>query len=700
MGAARRAVVLHPAAGGGAAEELGAATVTAAGQVLHGRTGGWAAGLRLAALGLAESVDHKVFLTQFCGDDRSVADYLVGEILCGLPTDLQDFLRVTSICDPLPTALAAELSGRDDAGSILDRLEHRTSLVTATGPHRAVYHVQELLRTYLVADLQRHGVRRVAGLHAVTARWWAAQDQPLPALEHATRSRDEALLIDLLHRFALRLLLAGDHGPLRRALAGVGAQAAAADPWLCLACALTHLAAGERAAAQGELRHAQQLWPAHAGVDLAVLRVVAEQFGTGPTGPTAFAIPDTDELPIEPELEALARLSRGHAHLEHDDRAGARAEWGAALTLSRRHGFDYLTVQCLALLGVVAGLFGELRTMRTVSDEALAIGADHGWQGSPWSQAATAMTGYCDLLRHLPADAERRTADALATLAAAVPAAAASSPPSRFALHAVHGASLFDLGDRTGGLAELQQARSNFGDNQAGAELCAALAMLEFRAALLLGHAAAAHTVLGWLTQRTGDNAELAAMGAWTDAAVGHHQHARTLIRPVLDGSTPALLPHTVVEGWLLETSIAATAGERPAARHALHTALALAEPLDALRPFIQAGPHVRELLTHQHGSFGASERVREPGPRHRCRSTAPDGDVERTGNHRARAAALPAVTRGDRPGPHGVGEHRQEPRPVHLHEVRREQPPTRRARRPRARAPQQRALTRCPSTA
>jgi LuxR family maltose regulon positive regulatory protein len=158
----------------------------------------------------------------------------------------------------------------------------------------------------------------------------------------------------------------------------------------------------------------------------------------------------------------------------------------------------------------------------------------------------------------------------------------------------------------------LQQARSNFGDNQAGAELCAAMAMLEFRAALLLGHAAAARTVLGWLTQRTGDNAEdnaeLAAMGAWTDAAVGHHQHARTLIRPVLDGSTPALLPHTVVEGWLLETSIAATAGERPAARHALHTALALAEPLDALRPFIQAGPHVRELLTHQHGSFGASE--------------------------------------------------------------------------------------------
>ena len=74
--------------------------------------------------------------------------------------------------------------------------------------------------------------------------------------------------------------------------------------------ALTHLAAGERSAAQGDLRHAQQLWPAHAGVDLAVLRAVAEQFGAGPTGPTASAIADTDQLPSQPELEALARLSQ------------------------------------------------------------------------------------------------------------------------------------------------------------------------------------------------------------------------------------------------------------------------------------------------------------------------------------------------------------------------------------------------------
>ena len=568
-------------------------------EVLHRRTGGWAAGLRLAALGLGESADHETFLTQFSGDDRSVADYLVGEILDGLPADLQDFLRVTSICDPMPVGLAAELTGRDDAGSVLDQLENRTSLVTATGARRDVYRVQEMLRTHLAADLQRQGRRRVAGLHAATARWWAAQDQPLPALEHATHSHDQALLTELLHRFAIRLILAGDHGPLRRAMAGVGTQATAADSWLSLTSALTHLEAGEHAAAQGHLRRAQQFWPAHGAEEFAVLRDVVEQLGAATTDPPVSAMA-AGELPAEPELAALVHLSRGDARLKQDDRAGARGEFTAALTLSRLHAFDYLTMQCLALLGVLAGVSGELRTMRTISDEALVIAADHGWEGSIWSGAATAMAGYSDLLWCEPADAGRRTADALA-------AGPAARPEVHFVLQAVHGAAAFDLGDRATGLAELQQARSDFGDNESGPEHSAAMAMLEYRAALLLGHPTAARTVLGWLDERTGDNAELVMMRAWADAAGGRHEHARTMIRAVLDGSTPALLPHTVVEGWLLETSIAAIAGERPAARHALQAALALAEPLDALRPFTQAHPNVRELLVHQHGSFGAS---------------------------------------------------------------------------------------------
>jgi len=591
-------------------EKSGLCLTPAQVDLLHQRTGGWAAGLRLAAFGMAKSGDRDGFLSHFSGDDHSVADYLVGEVLCRLPEDVQEFLRVISISDPVPTGLAAELSGREDAGSVLDGLEHQTSLLSPTGRQGDAYSVQELLRTYLLADLRRQGLKRAAELHGVAARWWAGRPEPVRALDHAAQSHDSELLTDLLHRFAVPLILAGDHEPLRCALGTAGAQAVATDPWLALTSAVAHLEAGELRAARGDLRHARQSWPADGPADLAVLRAVAEQLNAGvvepdaPSPSPAFGV--IDELPVEPELEALARLSRGTARLERDDRSGARAELEAALLLSRGHGFDYLTMQCLALLGVVAGTTGDMQTMRTMSIEASAAAVEHGWECSAWSGAATAMLAYAALLRTETAEAERLATEGLAV------GAATSTPRLQFALQAVHGAATFDRGDRAGGLAELQQARSEFGDLPAGAEQVAALAMLEFGAALLLGHSAAARTILGWLANRTGDNAELLMMRAWADATGSRDEHARSLLRPVLEGAATALLPQSLVEAWLLETSLAVTAGERPAARRALQNALALAEPLDALRPFTHAGPGIRELLVHQHGSFGTSDAFAE----------------------------------------------------------------------------------------
>ena len=146
-----------------------------------------------------------------------------------------------------------------------------------------------------------------------------------------------------------------------------------------------------------------------------------------------------------------------------------------------------------------------------VSSEALAAAADHGWETTTWSAAATAMLAYTELLRSAAADAQRRTADALAS-------GVSASPPLRYALQAVHGAAVFDLGDRADGLAELQRARSEFGDHHT-ARSSALMATLEFRAALLLGHAAAARTVLGWLTDRIGDRGDLLVMRGWAETA-------------------------------------------------------------------------------------------------------------------------------------------------------------------------------------
>jgi LuxR family transcriptional regulator, maltose regulon positive regulatory protein len=584
--------------------------------LLHRQTGGWAAGLRLASFGAAAATDPSDFLDRFSGDERSVADYLVGEVLSGFPDDVQEFLRLISISEPIPTGLAAELSGRQDAGRLLDQLEHDSSLLSSSGRHRDSYRIQQLLQTYLRADLRRHGVERAAELHRVAARWWAGRLEPVQALEHAAQGRDLGLLTDLLHRFAVPLIVAGNHAPLRRALATAGARTVGSDPWLALTSALTHLEAGELLTAREDLRRARRSWPAHDPTGLTVLRAVAEQFSAAMDTPLASApvvdpvvasvVTESRELPVEPELEALAHLSRGTAGLGRDDLAGARAEFEAALHMSRDHDFDYLTMQSRVLLAVVAGSAGDMRTMRTMSDGARATAAEHGWTDSSWSGAATAMLAYAALMGTETIAAERLASEGLGL------SATASSPQLWSILRGTHGAAVFDRGERAGGLAELQQTRTEFGDRATDAQSVAALAMLEFRAALLLGHSTAARTARGWLADRTGDNAELLVMQAWTDVAGGRHEHARSVLRPVLDDEVRAVLSHTLVDAWLLEASLAVAHGDRPTARSALRCSLGLAEPIGALRPFLHAGSGVRELLVQHLGTFGALDGFAE----------------------------------------------------------------------------------------
>jgi LuxR family maltose regulon positive regulatory protein len=130
--------------------------------LLHARTDGWVAGIRLAAMPLRGHPEPDRFLADFSGDERPVADYLAGEVLAHLPEAEADLLRRCSITDPVPAALATLLSGRPDAADVLSALEHRTGLVVASGEHHAEFRIQELIRTYLSADLGRHGTALAA----------------------------------------------------------------------------------------------------------------------------------------------------------------------------------------------------------------------------------------------------------------------------------------------------------------------------------------------------------------------------------------------------------------------------------------------------------------------------------------------------------------------------------------------------------
>ncbi|MGZ4566151.1 MAG: LuxR C-terminal-related transcriptional regulator [Blastococcus sp.] len=563
--------------------------------LLHARTEGWVAGLRLAALALRRSEDPDGFIAEFSGDEHSVADYLTGEILQALPSEARSFLTAVSVCSPLPAALAIELSGRPDADHLLDQLGHDTALVERTAP--GVHRIHALLRSYLVANLERNWPERFRLLQASAARWWADQDERVHAFRHAVRAGDRVLLVGLLHRWGVSLLLRGEVEPLHAALAAV---ATGEDPWLALLTVITDLEQRAVPTAATQLRQTESAWPAAPSPELEALRVASELRAVAAGLDVGRPAPvGAEGLPSD--LQALLHASRGTAELVQPDGGSselARGELEQALELARAHDFALLEVQSLTLLAAVAGMLGDQRRMVSVARNAVAAAARHGRHPSPWSAGAVGILGYAALLAGSPAEARAQADSALGE-------AGRLAPEQLYLLHAVHGAAMADLGDRAAGLGEVRAARAAFDDTASTPGLSVSMALLEHRLALLHGNPHAAEEVAGWLDKRTPGAGEIHLLAAWAEMTTGRLSAARAAIGRLRGSLAQALLPVTEVELLLLEAEFALRSGDEDAGRNLLADAVTRGEALDVLRPFALAGPSVQQLL--EDGSPGAS---------------------------------------------------------------------------------------------
>src|SRR5207247_6742043 len=87
---------------GGAGVELPADALAR----LHARTEGWAAGLRLATLSLAGHPDPEQFAAEFSGTDRTVAEFLLAEVLDRQSEAVRRLLLRTSVLERVSGPLA------------------------------------------------------------------------------------------------------------------------------------------------------------------------------------------------------------------------------------------------------------------------------------------------------------------------------------------------------------------------------------------------------------------------------------------------------------------------------------------------------------------------------------------------------------------------------------------------------------------
>ena len=133
--------------------------------LLHERTEGWAAGLRLAALSLAGHPDPERFAAEFSGSERTVAEYLLAEVLERQSEEVRQLLLRTSVLERVSGPLADVLRGRAGGERILQELEQAGAFVVSVDAGRSWFRYHQLFAELLQRELRSSAPSELPALH-------------------------------------------------------------------------------------------------------------------------------------------------------------------------------------------------------------------------------------------------------------------------------------------------------------------------------------------------------------------------------------------------------------------------------------------------------------------------------------------------------------------------------------------------------
>src|SRR5215831_9170065 len=137
------------------------------------RTEGWAAGLRLAALAAARHPDPGRFAAEFTGTERTMAEYLLAEVLDRQSQEVRLLLLRTSILERVNGELADLLTGDRGGERVLQDLEAANAFTVALDAKRFWFRYHHLFADLLQLELRRTAPGEVAMLHRAAAGWFA-----------------------------------------------------------------------------------------------------------------------------------------------------------------------------------------------------------------------------------------------------------------------------------------------------------------------------------------------------------------------------------------------------------------------------------------------------------------------------------------------------------------------------------------------
>ena len=583
-------------ASGIALSEAGAA-------LLHQRTEGWAAGLRLAALSMAGHPDPERFVAEFSGSDRTVAEYLLAEMLERQPDDVQQLLLRTSLLDRVNGELADRLTGHPGSDRILLELEDANAFVVSLDPERTLFRYHHLFGDFLRLELRRTLPEEVPALHRKAAAWFAEHGEVVEAIRHTQAAGDWPVAARLLADHSFSLTLDGQAQTIQVLLRAFPLGAPADDPELAVVHAADDLLHGHLDVATAHLTVAEtyvettppdrqrrlqvaivslKLWLARRRGHLAGLTEEARILASRMSGQS------DEDIALGSDLRAVALMNLGTLEAWSLGLPDAERHLQEGAALARSIGRPYLEVACLAQLGF-ASRIRSFAITRQRCREAIALADRHGWGAEPViAPALVTLAGNLAWTGELD-EAERwlqRTERALQTDA---------GPGIRQLLHLAAGRLHAGRGRYRESLEEFSAAERLQSQLEGSHALASQVTGWILTTQARLGRPGQGRAALATLTDEQANSGEIRNARAAICLTEGDPAGALGALADVLDGTAPVIGYITVVEAQLLAALAHRTLGDQNAANTATERALALAEPDRLVLPFVTTG--AQELL-------------------------------------------------------------------------------------------------------
>jgi len=561
------------------------------------RTEGWAAGLRLAVLSLAGHPDPERFEAEFSGSERTVAEYLLAEVLDRQRDDVRRLLLRTSILERVNGELAGVLTGVGGGERVLQDLEQANAFVVALDARRSWFRYHHLFADLLQLELRRTAPDQITTLHGVAADWLAGHGYPVEAVRHAQAAQNWELAARLLAGHWPALHLDGQAATVHELLAGFPAVTRAADAELAVVAAADELAQGSLEAAERYLALAErQSASVPAGREeygrllLGVVRLLLDRqrgnlpaVAAGARDLQAMAeVADAAQPGLGTDLSALALISLGGTEYWAAAPDDAARHLDSGVALARAIGRPYLEFTGLVQWAAVV-VFQSFTRAVELGTEAAGLAERHGWTDDPaFGFIASVLAGLLTWQARLE-EAERwlQVAERALDDEAAQPAASAS-------IRFVRGALEMMRNRNSEALAAFQAADLLARRLASPHYLIPWIRALLLVAMVRLGQTGPAGQFLAGLSDTDREHGEIRIAEAALRLAQDDPRAAIAAIAPVLEGSAP--VAHQDLgraQAYVLEAIARDALGDQDAADRALERALGLAEPDGFLLPFL-----------------------------------------------------------------------------------------------------------------